>query len=162
MYTVIRIKLNERAVVFKHGLPSRAFGPGRHVLWGTRRSEQRWTTDNLVFQALSEVRAILPTGWFKEVTLGPRERGILDRDGQAKVFLRPGTHRYWTVDPSVRLEVLSVDSPMPELTTELASAPAPEGARGAQGDRVAHPRGARRGRSGRPEDAAAGRPARQR
>jgi regulator of protease activity HflC (stomatin/prohibitin superfamily) len=121
MYTMIRIKLNDRAVVFKHGLPRRALGSGRYVLWGSGRTEQRWTTDHLVFQALPEVRAILPTEWFKEVTLGPRERGILYRDGQAKVFLRPGTHRYWTVDPSVRLEVLSVDSPMPELTTELAS-----------------------------------------
>jgi hypothetical protein len=29
MYTVIRVKLNERAVVFRSGLPYRALGPGR-------------------------------------------------------------------------------------------------------------------------------------
>jgi regulator of protease activity HflC (stomatin/prohibitin superfamily) len=121
MYTVIRIKLNERAVVFKNGLPLRAVGPGRHFLWGSRLTEQRWTTDNLVFQALPEVRALLPRTWFEEVSLGPRERGILYRDDQPRVFLRPGTHRYWIVDPSVRLEVLSVDAPVPELTTELAA-----------------------------------------
>jgi regulator of protease activity HflC (stomatin/prohibitin superfamily) len=121
MYTVIRIKLNERAVVFKNGLPYRALGPGRHLFWRTRLTEQRWTTDNLVFQALPEVRAILPADWFVEVTLGPRERAVLSRDGQPRVFLRPGTHRYWAVDPSVRLEKLTIDAPVPELTPELAA-----------------------------------------
>jgi hypothetical protein len=121
MYTVIRIKLNERAVVFHDGLPYRALGPGRHVIWTRRLTEQRWTTDNLVFQALPEVRAILPADWYREVTLASRERGVLYRDGKPCVFLRPGTHRYWTVDPSVRLEVISVDAPMPDLTPELAA-----------------------------------------
>jgi regulator of protease activity HflC (stomatin/prohibitin superfamily) len=124
MYTVIRVKLNERAVVFQNGLPLRALGPGRHFFWTfwvTRLTEQRWTTDTLVFQALPEVRAVLPRNWFREVTLGPRERGVLYRDGQPHVFLRPGTHRVWTIDPSVRLDVLSVDAPVPDLTTELAA-----------------------------------------
>jgi regulator of protease activity HflC (stomatin/prohibitin superfamily) len=63
----------------------------------------------------------LSSDWFKEITLGVRERGILYRDGKPRVFLRPGTHRYWTVDPSVRLEVLSLDNAVPDLTTELAA-----------------------------------------
>jgi regulator of protease activity HflC (stomatin/prohibitin superfamily) len=121
MYTVIRVKLSERVVVFHDGLPYRALGPGRYVIWRTRLTEQRWSTDTLVFQALPEVREILPRDWFHEVTLGPRERGILHRDDQPRVFLRPGTHRYWTVDPSVRLEVLSLDTPVPDLTTELSA-----------------------------------------
>ena len=121
MFTSIRVKLNERAVVFKDGLPLRALGPGRHVVWGTRLTEQRWSTDTLVFQALPEVRAILPAEWYREVTLAPRERGVLYRDGRPQAYLRPGTHRYWTVDPSVRLDVLSVEQPMPELSTELAA-----------------------------------------
>jgi regulator of protease activity HflC (stomatin/prohibitin superfamily) len=121
MFTSIRVKLNERTVVFKHGLPLRALAPGRHVLWQTGLTEQRWSTDQLVFQALPEVRAILPGHWFAEVTIAPRERGILWKDGSPKLFLRPGTHRYWTVDPSVRLEVISVDAPIPELTTELVA-----------------------------------------
>jgi regulator of protease activity HflC (stomatin/prohibitin superfamily) len=121
MYTVIRIKLNERAVVFKDGRPRRALGPGRYFLWGRSWTEQRWTTDQLLVQALPEVRALLPAAWFEEVSLGPRERGILYRDGQPRVFLRPGTHRYWVVDPSVRLAVLSLDAPVPDLTTELAA-----------------------------------------
>jgi regulator of protease activity HflC (stomatin/prohibitin superfamily) len=121
MYTVFRIKLNERVVVFHNGLPYRALGPGRHWLWGRRMTEQRWTTDTLVFHALPEVRALLPGEWWKEVTLASRERGILYRDDMPVGFLRPGTHRFWTVDPSVRLDILSVDVPMPDLTVELAA-----------------------------------------
>jgi regulator of protease activity HflC (stomatin/prohibitin superfamily) len=119
LFKFIRVKLNERVVLFKDGIPFRALGPGRHAIWTRRLTEQRWSTDTLVFQALPEVRAILPGEWFREITLGPRERGVLYRDGEPKVFLRPGTHRFWTIDPSVRLEVLSVDTPMPELSNEL-------------------------------------------
>ena len=121
MFTNIRVKLNERVVVFKHGLPLRALGPGRHWLWATGLTEQRWSTDQLIFQALPEVRAALPGDWYDEITLAPRERGILWKDGAPRVFLRAGTHRWWKVDPSVRLEVLSVDAPIPELTTELVA-----------------------------------------
>jgi regulator of protease activity HflC (stomatin/prohibitin superfamily) len=121
MLKFIRVKLNERVILFKNGLPIRALGPGRHAVWARNLTEQRWSTDTLVFQALPEVRAKLPVEWFREVTLAQRERGILYRDGQPKVFLRPGVHRFWTVDPSVRLEVLSIDAPMPELSAELAS-----------------------------------------
>jgi regulator of protease activity HflC (stomatin/prohibitin superfamily) len=119
MFKVLIVKLNERAVIFKHGLPIRAYGPGRHVIWGRRLTEQRWDTDKLVFRALPEVRALLPREWFAEVTLGPLERAILYRDGAPAVFMRPGTHRYWTVDPSVRLVVFDVSQPLPALTAEL-------------------------------------------
>jgi regulator of protease activity HflC (stomatin/prohibitin superfamily) len=121
MLKFVRVKLNERVVLFKDGLPLRALGPGRHAVWSGRVTEQRWSTDTLAFQALPEVRAVLPGDWFREVTIATRERGVLYRDGQPKAFLRPGTHRFWTVDPAVRLEVFSVDAPMPELSTELAS-----------------------------------------
>jgi regulator of protease activity HflC (stomatin/prohibitin superfamily) len=117
----MRIKLDERAVLMRDGLPLRALGPGRHLVWGSRTTELRWQTRNLVFESAPEVRAVLPAAWWTEVAIGPRERGILYRDGQARLFLRPGTHRYWTVDPTVRLEVLSVDAPLPELTAELAA-----------------------------------------
>ncbi len=119
MLKFVRVKLNERVVLFKDGLPLRALGPGRHAVWTRRVTEQRWSTDALVFQALPEVRAVLPRDWYEEVTVGPRERAILYRDGLPEGFLRPGTHRFWKVDPSVRLEIFSVDAPMPELSTEL-------------------------------------------
>jgi regulator of protease activity HflC (stomatin/prohibitin superfamily) len=118
---VIRLKLNERAVVFKNGIPLRALGPGRHVVWGGMLSEQRWQTDALVFAALPEVRALLPQEWFAEVTIADNERGVLYRDGAPRLFLRPGVHRYWRADPSVELRIFLIDAPMPKLTNELVS-----------------------------------------
>ncbi len=117
----IKVKLNERVVLFRDAVPIRALAPGRYILWRSRLTEQRWKTDELVFRALPEVRALLPAEWYAEVSLDARQRGILYRDGKPQVFLRPGTHRYWTVDPSVELRVMSVDEPMPELTDELVN-----------------------------------------
>ena len=119
MFKRIRLKLNERAVIFKNGLPLRAYGPGRHTLWGRHLTEQRWDTDKLVLHALPEVRAVLPAEWYREVTIGALERGVLYRDGAPRVFLRPGVHRYWIADPSVRLAVFNVAEPLPPMTPEL-------------------------------------------
>ena len=121
LFQVIRVKLNERAVVFKNGLPLRALGPGRHVVWGTKLNEQRWQTDALVFNALPEVRALLPKEWFAQVAIGEHQRGVLYRDGAPRLFLRPGVHRHWTVDPSVELRLYPIDAPMPKLTNELVA-----------------------------------------
>jgi regulator of protease activity HflC (stomatin/prohibitin superfamily) len=121
LFQVIRVKLNERVVVFKNGLPLRALAPGRHVVWGAKLTEQRWQTDGLVFNALPEVRALLPAAWYAEATVADNERGVLCRDGVPRLFLRPGVHRYWTADPSVALRVYQVDEAMPTLTNELVS-----------------------------------------
>jgi regulator of protease activity HflC (stomatin/prohibitin superfamily) len=121
MFEKIRVKLNERVVAFRNGLPVRALGPVKHLVWGTRLTEQRFQTDALVFDALPEVRAVLPAAWFAEVTLADDQRGVLYRDGRPRAFLRPGVHRYFTVDPSVELRLFSVDAPMPKLTGELVA-----------------------------------------
>jgi regulator of protease activity HflC (stomatin/prohibitin superfamily) len=121
MFKRMRVKLNERVVVFRRSIPVRALAPGHHLVFGTRLTEQRWNTTDLLFEALPEVRAVLPEDWYQEVALASRQRGVLQRDGKPRAFLRPGTHRFWTVDPSVELKVWSVDDPMPELTDELMS-----------------------------------------
>lgn len=121
MYKKIRVKLNERVVAFRNSLPVRALGPGTHIVWGTKLSEQRWDTDALTFNALPEVRDLMPEAWFAEVTVAENQRGILYRDGKPRAFLRPGVHRYWTIDASVTLKVLSVDEPMPKLSDELVA-----------------------------------------
>jgi regulator of protease activity HflC (stomatin/prohibitin superfamily) len=121
LFQITRVKLNERVVLFKNGLPVRPLGPGRYAVWGNRMSEQRWQTDALTFQALPEVRAVIPSAWYAEVKLGDHERGVLYRDGVPVLFLRPGTHRYWTVDASVELRKHVIDAPMPKLTSELAA-----------------------------------------
>ncbi len=119
MFKSIRVNLNERVVLFKHGLPVRALGPGHHAVWGFDLRERRWVTDGLVFRTSPEVRAVLPREWFGEVTLSELERGVLYQDGMPLVFLRPGVHRYWLVDASVRLVVFDVTEALPRLTDEL-------------------------------------------
>lgn len=121
MFQKVEVKLNERVVIFRDGLPFRALAPGRHTVWGRKCTEERFVTDELRLEALPPVRDMLPDTWFSEVSLNSRQRGVLMRDGIPRVFLRPGTHRYWTVDPSVKLIVLSVDHEMPELTEELVA-----------------------------------------
>jgi hypothetical protein len=51
-YTVIRIELNECAVVFTRGLPLGALGAVRSVLWSSLATERRSAIDNLVLQEL--------------------------------------------------------------------------------------------------------------
>jgi regulator of protease activity HflC (stomatin/prohibitin superfamily) len=119
MFKVVHVELNERVVLFKNGLPERALGPGRHLVWGRNLSEQRWCTSDLSFRALPEVRALIPRAWYGEVTLSSLERGVLFRDGAPVVFLRPGVHRFWTVDSSVTLQRFAVTQAVPPLTQEL-------------------------------------------
>lgn len=118
MWKKIKVPLNERVVVFRDDLPIRALPPGRHTVWG-RHAVYRFRTDDLVFDASPAVRAALPSDWFDEVTIGLRQRGVLYRDARPVRWLRPGTHRFWTLDPSVELRVLSIDDTVPELNDEL-------------------------------------------
>ena len=120
MFKTFDVKLDERVIVTRRGLPVRALGPGRHTVWGFSLDERRWSTDALVFEMPAEIRAMVPADWFSEITLGTHERGILWRDGVPKIYLGPGTHRYWEVDDTVRVQVFSVLEAMPEVTKELA------------------------------------------
>jgi regulator of protease activity HflC (stomatin/prohibitin superfamily) len=120
MFKIFDIALDERVIVTRRGLPVRALGPGRHTVWGFGLGERRWTTKELVFEMPAEVRALLPADWFSEITLGSHERGVLWRDGVPRLFLGPGTHRYWEIDDTLRVQVFSVHDAMPEVTKELA------------------------------------------
>lgn len=119
MFKVLQVKLNERVVIFKAGIPFRAFGPGRHVIWGFHITEQRFSVTELLLRALPEVRATLPTEWYREVTISALERAVLSVDGVPVLFLRPGIHRYWAVHDSVKLTTFDVEKPLPPLTLEL-------------------------------------------
>lgn len=122
MLKIIHVPLNEVAVVLHDSLPVRALAPGRHLLWGWNRSLLRFAVDALSFRAHPAVVAALPKDWYTEIALGARERAVLFRDGRPVAFLRPGVHRFWTLDPSLRVERMSVDGPVPELTDELRAA----------------------------------------
>jgi len=119
MLRIIDVKLTERAVVFHKGLPHKALEPGRHVVWGFGLDVTFYDVRRLLFDAPTEVREVLPGDWFDEVVIGSHERAVLYQDGVPRDFLRPGVHRFWTLDESVKLAVVSVDEPMPELTDEL-------------------------------------------
>lgn len=119
MFKVLQVRVNERVVIFKGSLPFKAFGPGRHVIWGRHISEARWTVRDLVFRTLPEVRALFPADWYREVTIAPLQRGVLFRDGVPVAFLRPGVHRFWTLDASVALQLFDVTQALPPLTAEL-------------------------------------------
>lgn len=121
MLQKIRVKITERVVLFRDSIPHRALGPGVHYIWGFGLTEQRWDVSKLTFDARPEVRALLPKEWFAEVTVQSDQRAVLFHQERPKLFLRPGVHRYWTVDSDVRLAVYATSDVMPELTPELAS-----------------------------------------
>ncbi|OJY25177.1 MAG: hypothetical protein BGO98_08850 [Myxococcales bacterium 68-20] len=117
----VHVDLQERVVVVRDGLPVRALGPGCHRLWGFSLSARRWSTAQLIFDMPPELRAALPDEWYEEITLGSSERAVLWHDGRPKAFLLPGTHRYWRLDDTVRVQVFSMLEEMPQLTAELAA-----------------------------------------
>jgi regulator of protease activity HflC (stomatin/prohibitin superfamily) len=119
MWKTIQVPVHERAVVLRHGVPIKALGPGKHFMWGGGLAEVRFKVDELTFETPAEVRAVLPSRWYVELPVGPRERGVVYRDGRPVRYLRPGVHRVWRVDPAVEARLLSVDEPVPELTDEL-------------------------------------------
>ena len=118
MWKTIRIPLHQRAVLIKNGRPVRALAPGRTTAWG-HVEVQSWDVDALSFTAAAEILAVLPPAWYEAVRLAPHQRGIVYRQDRPAAFLRPGLHYVWTVDPSVRVGVVSVTEPVPELTDEL-------------------------------------------
>ena len=119
MFNTLHIPINERAVLVRHGLPVRALAPGKHTVWGAGVTVHRLNTDELVLTAPAAIRATLPAEWYREVTLGARQRAVVFRDGRPVKFLRPGVHRVWAIDPTVEIRVFDVDQPPPELTDEL-------------------------------------------
>jgi len=116
----VRLPLNERAVVLHEGLPVRALAPGVHRVDRTDQIDPIFDTDVLVFEARPEVRAVLPADWFAEVSVGPLERAILFREGRPVQVLKPGIHRHWTLDPTVKVEVFPVAQPPPNDARVLA------------------------------------------
>ncbi|NUP09098.1 MAG: slipin family protein [Polyangiaceae bacterium] len=115
----ISVPLHERAVLLKNGVPIRALAPGRHFIWGRGYTDIRFDIGNVVFDAMPEVRAVLPASWWTELSLATHERAIVRVDGRPFAWLGPGVHRLFVIDPSVAVEVLSTEGPVPALTAEL-------------------------------------------
>ncbi len=113
------VELNQRAVLLRDGKPERVLEPGRHAFWGTQNKLLTWKLDDLVFWAQPEVLAILPPAWFQTIHLAVNDRGVIYRDDKPKLFLRPGVHRVWTLDPNVAVRTFDVTQPAPDMTDEL-------------------------------------------
>ena len=125
MMKIVSVELDERVVVTRRGLPLRALGPGRQLLWGFGLTARAWSTIPLVFDMPPELRSVLPTDWFSEITIGVHERGVLWRDCRPRPLPRSryppllallGGRRH---APRAGLSVLDA---MPELSKELANA----------------------------------------
>jgi hypothetical protein len=93
--------------------------PGHYAFWGTQNKLLTWKVDDLAFWAQPEVLAMLPPNWYQTIDLGPTQRAVIYRDAKPKMFLRPGIHRVWTLDPNVAITIYDVLGPAPEMTDEL-------------------------------------------
>ncbi len=120
MYKVFQFDLGERAVVLHYGVPLSALGPGRHVVWGFGLSALVYKVDAILCGAPAEARQVMPQDWLAELQLHNQQRAVVFREGKPVLFLRPGIYRIWAV-PSMRVDILSVDDPVPELTDELSA-----------------------------------------
>jgi len=113
------LELNQRAVLLRDGKPERVLAPGHYAFYGAQLKLATWKVDDLAFWAQPEVLAMLPPAWFTQVELNAEQRAIVLRDDKPRLFLRPGLHRLWTIDPNVTIRVFDVTGPAPELTDEL-------------------------------------------
>jgi regulator of protease activity HflC (stomatin/prohibitin superfamily) len=113
------LDLNQRGVLVRDGVPERVLEPGYHAFWGTHNKLLTWKVDDLAFWAQPEVLAIIPPTWFRTLELAPTERAVVERDGKPRLFLRPGLHRIWVVDPNVAVRTFDILLTPPPLTDEL-------------------------------------------
>jgi hypothetical protein len=118
MFQHLHIHINERAVLVRDGLAQRVLGPGRYTFW-KRYDVFQWNLDEITFHTLPQVLAALPPDWYETVTLAPGTYGVVLRDERPVKFLRPGVHRLWKLDGTVRLRVFAETEPLLELTPEL-------------------------------------------
>jgi regulator of protease activity HflC (stomatin/prohibitin superfamily) len=113
------LDLNQRAVLLRDGTPERVLAPGHYAFWGKQNKLLTWKVDDLAFWAQPEVLAVIPPTWFTTVQLAAHERAVVYRDDKPRLFLRPGIHRVWMVDPNVVIRTFAVTDQPPELTDEL-------------------------------------------
>ena len=124
---VANLELNQRAVLMRSGKPERVLAPGHYAFWGPQLKLAMWKVDDLAFWAQPEVLEMLPVTWYRAIELAPHQRAVVLRDDKPRLFLRPGLHRIWTVDPNVVIRTFDINEPAPELTDELrAIVPATE------------------------------------
>ncbi len=119
MFQHLHNHINQRAVIVRDGVAVRALGPGRYTFW-KRYDVFQWNIDELVLPTVpSGVVAMIPPTWFETVHLAAMQRAVIYRDDKPKLFLRPGVHRVWVLDPTVTIRVFDVTEAAPAMTDEL-------------------------------------------
>lgn len=126
MFQTFHVGYDQRAVLFRSGLPVEALGPGHHRRFGRAWTIARYEVDRLLVDADGPTRAVLPAGWVSELAVGSRERAFLFRDGRPRLYLGPGLHRHWAVDPSIEAQVVSLEDPPPNDPVLVGLIPAHE------------------------------------
>src|SRR5262249_38777988 len=114
-----RLESNQRAVLLREGRAVRALEPGAHAYWAKHLRVVTFNVDELVLAAQPEVLSVVPPEWYTELTLGAFDRAVIFVDERPTRYLRPGTHRVWSVSPRVTVRRYVVTDPTPELTDEL-------------------------------------------
>ncbi len=118
MFQHLHIHINERAVLVRDGQVKHVLGPGRY--WFFKRHDVfQWNLDDIVFHTIPQVLAALPADWYETVQLASGQYGIVLRDERPVKFLRPGLHRLWKLDGTIRIRVFAENEPLPQITPEL-------------------------------------------
>jgi regulator of protease activity HflC (stomatin/prohibitin superfamily) len=115
--TIITIALHERAILLEDGRPTRALGPGRHVVWGLAPKEVvRYDTRTIVVDIPVEHQALLKEGMTRTVEILESERGLVRRKGRPVRWLVPGVWTLWDTErvtkrdvDGVRVDVAAID-----------------------------------------------------
>jgi regulator of protease activity HflC (stomatin/prohibitin superfamily) len=126
----VDVALNERVLVLVDQRPVHYLGPGRHRLWVApwRAVEvRRMDTERLVAELRPEELELVPERDLARLALTLDQRAIVSRRGRPVRWLPAGMHLVWTVDPTVRIEVLDVSGVEAAPLRDEAKALAPAG-----------------------------------
>lgn len=116
------ITIGERAVLHINGRPVRWLTPGRHFVFQPWRSVKvvRFKVDALVAPLRPEEAALAPVKEVRQVHVHSHERGVVWCAGKPAVWLRPGVHHVFAVDPSVEIDVMdTTDVVTPPLDPQV-------------------------------------------
>lgn len=102
--TLITLETHERGVLVEDGVPTRALGPGRHVVWGVGvKDVVRYDTRALVVEMPATHQALFGADVLTVVAVGEQERAIVKRRGRAARWLASGVHLVWLADKIERV-----------------------------------------------------------
>ncbi|MBI5497660.1 MAG: slipin family protein [Deltaproteobacteria bacterium] len=102
------IPSHERALLHVDGVPTAYLGPGRHWVFRplARVELVRFSVDKLAVDLRPEQAALAPPGEVRVLQLASHERAVVHARGKPALWLGPGRHVLFTLDPALAVEVL--------------------------------------------------------